>query len=339
LLRGKRLALGPVSRADPTFHERSRQLLSGTFDLSLDALARAGGEAGEGWRAALHTLGFAPAAGFGESLGAAIANLSAAEFGALRRAAAALSLLDRVPRGRAGTAFRLHPLLAELGRARADKDAAIARMTEWFAARLPYGGEDQGRCWQEVQDETAALIEWLPQVPGPDRARVERAGSWFAIIAGPFHAWLRFCDNTLAGDLSDEGRSHFLWTLGNVALRGGLPDRALAAAEEKRELDSKRGDEFGAALASGQIADVLQARGDLDEALRIRREEELPVYERLGDVRAKAVTMGKIAPAGARRSRRGAAHPPRGAAAGLRAAGRTRSRRRPGKVGDNASRS
>ena len=45
----------------------------------------------------------------------------------------------------------------------------------------------------------------------------------------------------------------------------------------------------------GQIADVLAARGDLDEALRIRREEELPVYEKLGDVRSRAVTMGKIA--------------------------------------------
>jgi phosphopentomutase len=44
----------------------------------------------------------------------------------------------------------------------------------------------------------------------------------------------------------------------------------------------------------GRIADVLQARGQLDEALRIRQEEELPVYERLGDVRAKAITMGKI---------------------------------------------
>ncbi len=29
--------------------------------------------------------------------------------------------------------------------------------------------------------------------------------------------------------------------------------------------------------------------------MRIRREDQLPVYERLGDVRAKAVTMGQIA--------------------------------------------
>jgi tetratricopeptide (TPR) repeat protein len=45
----------------------------------------------------------------------------------------------------------------------------------------------------------------------------------------------------------------------------------------------------------GKIADILQARGELDKALDIRQQEQLPVYERLGDVREKAVTMGKIA--------------------------------------------
>jgi phosphopentomutase len=45
----------------------------------------------------------------------------------------------------------------------------------------------------------------------------------------------------------------------------------------------------------GRIADILKARGQLDEALRIYQEEELPVYERLGDVRSKAITMGRIA--------------------------------------------
>ena len=233
LLRGKGLAIGPVSRADPTFRERSRQLLSGTFDLSLNALAR---EGGEGWRIALHALGFAPAAGFGESLGAAIAGLSVAEFGHLRRAAGALSLLDRVPRGKAGTAFHLHPLLAELGRGRVDKDAVIDRMTEWFVARLPEGGEEQGQRWQEVHEETAALIEWLPQVPEPDRARVQRTGRQFARINGPFHSWLRFCQGALTGTRSDEERSEIMLTLCVVARRGGLPDRALAAAEQKARI-------------------------------------------------------------------------------------------------------
>jgi len=49
------------------------------------------------------------------------------------------------------------------------------------------------------------------------------------------------------------------------------------------------------AVTLGYIADILQARGELDEALRILREEELPVYERLGDVRERAVALTKIA--------------------------------------------
>jgi len=45
----------------------------------------------------------------------------------------------------------------------------------------------------------------------------------------------------------------------------------------------------------GQVADILAARGELDEALRIRREEELPVYKRMGDVHAHTVAMRKVA--------------------------------------------
>jgi hypothetical protein len=43
-----------------------------------------------------------------------------------------------------------------------------------------------------------------------------------------------------------------------------------------------------------RIADILQARGQLDEALKIRN-EQLPVFEQLGDVHERAVTMGRIA--------------------------------------------
>ena len=45
----------------------------------------------------------------------------------------------------------------------------------------------------------------------------------------------------------------------------------------------------------GQIADVFQSRGDLDEALRIRQQEQLPVYEKLGDVRSRLVCWANIA--------------------------------------------
>jgi hypothetical protein len=43
------------------------------------------------------------------------------------------------------------------------------------------------------------------------------------------------------------------------------------------------------------LAELLFARGEPDEALRIRRDELLPVFERLGEVRERAVTLGQVA--------------------------------------------
>ena len=48
------------------------------------------------------------------------------------------------------------------------------------------------------------------------------------------------------------------------------------------------------AVTLGQIADVYQARGQLDEALRIRQEEELPVYERLRSARDLLICRANI---------------------------------------------
>ena len=239
-------------------------------------------------------LGHAPATGFGESLGAAISGTPPEAFDDFALAAARLSLLERVPR-QLGSAFRLHPLLAELVRNRADKDAAFFRITEWFLARLPEGGEDQGLRWREVSEEIAALIEWLARVSPADRARVGRTSMRYAVINGPFHAWVRFCDEGLNSELAAADRSIMLWILTQAALRGGIADRALVAARERRELDLKRGADRDAAMSAGFIADILQARGQLDEALKIRNQEELPAYDRLGDASLRAGAMGKIA--------------------------------------------
>src|SRR5271156_2724525 len=116
-LRAKKLALTGTDPADPSFRDRSRALLSDTFELSLAALRQEGGAEGHNWLAGFSALGHAPAAGFGESLGAAISGLSAEAFEDMALAASRLSLLDRVPRG-AESAFRLYPLLAELVRPR-----------------------------------------------------------------------------------------------------------------------------------------------------------------------------------------------------------------------------
>jgi hypothetical protein len=106
---------------------------------------------------------------------------------------------------------------------------------------------------------------------------------------------MSFCDRVLATTDDLAVQSDALWTLCNVARRAGLHERALAAAQRKSQVDKGRGNDHEIALAAGAIADIFQARGDLDEALRIRRDEELPVYDRLGDVRSILVCRANIA--------------------------------------------
>ena len=65
------------------------------------------------------------------------------------------------------------------------------------------------------------------------------------------------------------------------------PETALATLRLSAEMFGKAGNARSRAITLGQIADILTQRGETDEALRIRREEELPVYERLGDVRSR----------------------------------------------------
>ena len=285
-----------VPYADPA--DRSRAILRHAFDASLELLRRKLGPDADRLLDGLYALGHAPASGFGRSLGAAITSLDERDFGRLITDCRVLSILGKLPAEERphDDGFRVHPLLAERLRTHSASAAGIDRMTGWFLARLPEGDrETQGRRWDELHGERDALAEWLLMAPNHDLARIERAGTWYAMLAGPFHAWVHFCERALTLPFNDATQSDFLWTLTNVARSAGAMDRALAAAAEKEGLDRRRGDDREAALAAGARADILQDRGQLDEALRIRTEDELPVYEKFGDIRESAVTKGKIA--------------------------------------------
>src|SRR5215831_12163451 len=78
-------------------------------------------------------------------------------------------------------------------------------------------------------------------------------------------------------------------------MRRGELDQAQGLFAQAAQFAEAAGNEISATIARGSIADILYRRGELDEALRIHREEQLPVFERLGDVRERAVTMGQIA--------------------------------------------
>jgi len=86
-----------------------------------------------------------------------------------------------------------------------------------------------------------------------------------------------------------------LYAQANRFMTRGDLEQAERLFKQAAELAAAAGNEINAVIARGRVADILERRGDLDEALRIRREEQLPVYERLGDVRSRALTMGHIA--------------------------------------------
>ena len=63
------------------------------------------------------------------------------------------------------------------------------------------------------------------------------------------------------------------------------------AEETLRTLDDPR----RTAIAWGRIANMLQSRGELDDALAIRREKEIPVFETLGDAIKLVIARDQVA--------------------------------------------
>lgn len=96
-------------------------------------------------------------------------------------------------------------------------------------------------------------------------------------------------------DIAPGLRASLLREKGDLHETLGEPADALGCYESALILYQSQKDEMNTAETSGRIADIHQARGELDEALRIRREEELPVFERLGDVRSLLVGRANLA--------------------------------------------
>lgn len=75
----------------------------------------------------------------------------------------------------------------------------------------------------------------------------------------------------------------------------GNLDEALRIRRERVVAAERQGAPRERLLAQGGIARVLRTRGDLDEALRIYRDELLPAFGGLADARLRALTLGDIA--------------------------------------------
>jgi tetratricopeptide (TPR) repeat protein len=160
--------------------------------------------------------------------------------------------------------------------------------------------------WVLAGDEPSAVRAELedlgdPEGPHAARARLSLLGRLARALRqrGELAAAERVINDEWipsAEALGDEGEvAEARVELASILVTRGEWDAAQRLLGQARATFERLGDVRSRAVTLGKIADILADRGDLDEALRIRREEELPVYERLGDVRSRAITLGQVA--------------------------------------------
>ncbi len=248
---------------------------------------------------ALNALGFCYARDVGFSLACALLNVSPEVAKTVLQHASKLGLLTKI-RGQGDIdtlRWQIHPLIAEYLRTEATDSAAIEqRLTDWFMQRLPEPATEAGyQAWHELNQEQDALRAWLERVSLEQGQTIVQTGSWYADINGSWTSWRQFCEKLLATPLTDEARSGVLWTACRCSENLGDLNFAYQFAEQNVQLNQRLGNERGYALARGQIADILYQRGELNDALRIHKEEVLSACEHLGEVKGRAVTLGKIA--------------------------------------------
>ncbi len=83
--------------------------------------------------------------------------------------------------------------------------------------------------------------------------------------------------------------------LAEISFDLGELERSYFEAQRALELYHSVDNRLGMAQAQSQISDILEARGELNAALIMLKEEVLPVFANLGDMRALAVTKGRVA--------------------------------------------
>ena len=74
-----------------------------------------------------------------------------------------------------------------------------------------------------------------------------------------------------------------------------LGERSRRMAELRTRLADTEAPQQARLMMLDELASLAFDMGELDEALRIRRDEQLPVFEKLGDVRSRAMTLGQMA--------------------------------------------
>lgn len=124
-------------------------------------------------------------------------------------------------------------------------------------------------------------------------AHFEVAG---AVDVAAMNERLRAIEDFMAESPADDAASaHLHLEAAQAYRRLGQWEACKVAASRAAALFGANGDESHAAQANSVLAEVRWRQGQPDQALRDLIEQVLPVFERLGDIRQKAITLGKIA--------------------------------------------
>ena len=181
--------------------------------------------------------------------------------------------------------------------------ARLALLGNAPASILERAVEAGGRCLFDRRHDAKAALELVEAALGMIRAQ--------GAVAGPrlFLLGTQCAERLGQADAQDDFLEQGIAAAdGDPKLHASILSEAASRRHQTGDLDTALDllrtaecafadlkDEYSRAVTMGRIADILQARGETDEALRIWREELLPVFERLGDLRSRAVAMGRIA--------------------------------------------
>jgi tetratricopeptide (TPR) repeat protein len=166
-------------------------------------------------------------------------------------------------------------------------DAARAEANAALAASLLRVSQETVRA-TTTRKQINTLLEDRGHQNAIDPSEVD-----FTLLNEPYQPQIAACRAALQGS-TGQTQINLLWRLGNLALWAGDLDLSWTTAQEMQQKANDLPSERDEALAWGLLGDIHEARGELKEALKIREEKELPVYQRLGDVRSEALTWGKI---------------------------------------------
>jgi len=182
-------------------------------------------------------------------------------------------------------------LLADLA-VRADH-AGIAGRTGGFAV---YGALEDDRDADRAAALGRACLALVENAGGaPDDVLLRWAGKAALAVGDSDFAERCLTPALSGGNLREDAHLSLRGELANFLSAQGNLHLAETIVQENLTAYQQLGDARSVAVTRGALADILQARGCLDDALRIRVEAELPVYRYLAEPRAEALTQVKIA--------------------------------------------